>query len=366
MNSDKVSLKGSYLPAIGGVSVHISRLAELLSNDGILACVYSSSICKGFTESRFIVKDVHYPKLRYSTLQSLLWLLRYGIKDCSKIMHIHGHPVWDSPTLFLLLLILRKRVVFTIHDQMILSNLGGYPKILLYLLERVMNNRNIRWIVVNPTIKDQIERIRSNCINVSVIPAYLPLLADDTPLNYELESFIKTKSRIMSIYAHSTRKYKGKDLYGIDQAIRATAFVKKSIHDIGLIICIPGEVIKEQLMDYQQIIDESRILDNVLLFLKPVNNPVNLWRRSDIVLRPTLTDGDSLVIREAMSQGTSVIASDVVQRHEDVVLFKSEDVRDLSSKILHTLDMNNKRSKPSATGESNYELIKTIYASFNE
>src|ERR1035441_8925037 len=94
MEKIKVSIKGgAYLPNIGGVSIHISRLAEALLSDKMLGTVYSSTKMNNYVESRFIVKDASYSKLRYGTFQSILWFILYGIKDKSKIVHINGHQI---------------------------------------------------------------------------------------------------------------------------------------------------------------------------------------------------------------------------------------------------------------------------------
>jgi len=46
-----------------------------------------------------------------------------------------------------------------------------------------------------------------------------------------------------------------------------------------------------------------------------------LWKASDIYLRPTSTDGDAVAIREALSLGTPVVASDIVSRPQGVNLY---------------------------------------------
>lgn len=360
MKNFNVVLKGSYLPAIGGVVIHISRLAEALFDDGLLDCVYSTTNSNGYVESRFILKKADYPCSRYTTFQSLLWFLNFNNKNKKKIIHIHGHPVWESPTI-LLLLFFRYKVVFTIHDQMQLTDFERYPRLLLYILKEIFKHKNIHWIAVNQIIKVQIENLMQDCKNLSVIPAYLPPYRDNAPLDNEIDSFFKLKSKVVTIYAHSIREFKGKDLYGIDLALKSIALVKNTYSDIGIIICIPNEPDSDQLDYYLQIINDSKLFNSVLFFLKPLKNPLLLWQKSDIVLRPTLTDGDSLVIREAISQGTYVIASDVVRRPENVILFKNEDINDLTSKIIETL------GRPKLTEieqpPSNYELIKNIYSS---
>jgi glycosyltransferase involved in cell wall biosynthesis len=359
---NKVSIKGAFLPNVGGISIHISRLAERLANENQLECVYNTSVTSKNSEVRFKVKNSAYPFLRYGIFQSILWFFMHGIKDKARIIHMHDNPIWELPTI-IMLLILKKKLVYTIHDQMMLGDVNYYPKLLSTLFKKLINNKNIRWIAVNHTIKAQIENISLKCINIPVIPAYIPSISDDNPLNPEIENFIKSKSKIVSIYANYLRKLNNKDLYGIDLALKAIAKAKKHISDIGLVISIPNAPLinSDQVKSYNQIIHDLKLSDNVLMYFKPVNNPISLWRRCDIVLRPTLTDGDSLVIREALSQGTFVIASDVVKRPDEVILFKSENIDELSTKIIETLFKN--RSNSFKTDTDNYLLIKEIYAS---
>jgi glycosyltransferase involved in cell wall biosynthesis len=55
--------------------------------------------------------------------------------------------------------------------------------------------------------------------------------------------------------------------------------------------------------------------------------------QSDIVLRPTNTDGDSLTIREALFLGKPILASDVVARPPGTIIFKTRDVQDMIQKL---------------------------------
>lgn len=339
--------------------MHLSRLGEALSNDNLLDCVYSTANSMKVAESSFTVKNAFYPKLRYGTFQSLRWLINYLSRNNSEIIHIHGNPVWESPTL-LLLLVFKKKVVYTVHDQMILSDFNKYPRVLLFILRKIIIRKNIYWIAVNSQIKSQIESFSLSCKNISVIPAFIPSLQKGESLENEINNFINSKSKVISIYAHSLVDFKDKDLYGIDIALKAIKSVKHYYPDIGLIICIPKTPNNFQLHDYFKLINDLQISENVLLFLKPLNNPTLLWRKSDIVLRPTLSDGDSLVVREAINEGTNVIASDVITRPEGVILFKSENIDDLSKKIIDAL------VKPKTAIKNttclNYELIRNIYS----
>ncbi len=326
--------------------------------EGMLDCVYSTTNLGGYIEDRFCIRNAYYPKLRYTPFQSLRWLFNYLKKDNSDIIHFHGNPVWESVTLLLLVLI-KKRIVYSIHNQIVFSDLKRYPKPLFWIFKIASRSNLIQWIAVNVTIKSQLEETTGKRNNISMIPAYIPSDLNENPLNPEIELFIRSRSKVISIYAHSTSKLDGKDLYGIDLALRAINKVKHIIHQIGLIIIIPGRAGENELIEYNSIINELNLNQNVLILFKPLLNPNLLWRRSDLVLRPTLSDGDSLLVRESLSEGTPVIASDVVERPFGTIIFKSEDVDDLADKILNTLVIT-KNSKI-FNMHNNYELIKQIY-----
>ena len=57
-----------------------------------------------------------------------------------------------------------------------------------------------------------------------------------------------------------------------------------------------------------------------------------LFKRADLMLRPSLKDGSSISIAEALYFHCPVLASDVCERGKDVVNFKSGDILDLTSK----------------------------------
>ena len=59
---------------------------------------------------------------------------------------------------------------------------------------------------------------------------------------------------------------------------------------------------------------------------------------SDLFLRPTLTDGDAVSIREALYLGVPVVASNAVKRPEFVNLFENEDKEAFINSILKALE----------------------------
>ncbi|MEI2749894.1 MAG: hypothetical protein V9E88_14180 [Ferruginibacter sp.] len=75
---------------------------------------------------------------------------------------------------------------------------------------------------------------------------------------------------------------------------------------------------------------------------------------ADIVLRPTNTDGDALTIREAIYLNKKIVASDVVERPEGTILFKTRDTNDLEIKIEAAIEQDNQVNGKINKEEENY------------
>jgi len=78
-------------------------------------------------------------------------------------------------------------------------------------------------------------------------------------------------------------------------------------------------------------------LGNCFLIWEAPLSFIKLIIHTDIVLRPTNTDGDALTVREGLFLGKPVIASDVVIRPEGTKLFKTRDAGSLAQAIAQTL-----------------------------
>ena len=72
-----------------------------------------------------------------------------------------------------------------------------------------------------------------------------------------------------------------------------------------------------------------------------------LLAMSDVYVRPTLADGDSMAVREALDLGVAVVASDVVTRPAGCVLFATDNARDLAAAIAHAVPHVHADPKPS-------------------
>ena len=67
--------------------------------------------------------------------------------------------------------------------------------------------------------------------------------------------------------------------------------------------------------------------------LKSLPDACALWRIADVVVRATNTDGNPLMVQEALWCGVPVVASDCVPRDPEVVTFRSRRADDLAAKL---------------------------------
>jgi glycosyltransferase involved in cell wall biosynthesis len=118
--------------------------------------------------------------------------------------------------------------------------------------------------------------------------------------------------------------------YGMDLLVDAIWRVSMERPDVG---CIVMGVGAEATRILEMI--EQRDLTRSILMLGDVPHAecLHLMSRSAAFIRPTLTDGDSVSVREALALGTPVIASDAVSRPNGTILHVNGNSEDLARKL---------------------------------
>src|SRR5439155_104160 len=79
-------------------------------------------------------------------------------------------------------------------------------------------------------------------------------------------------------------------------------------------------------------------------------------RRSDVFLRPTRADGDSICVREALALGSRVVASDVVARPAGTFVFPSENPAALAETVFEAL-----KARPAPTADDGLAAVLSVY-----
>jgi len=318
----KVALFGTYPPPIGGTSIYIKRLADFLSDNNINIAVYD-------THGNGIKDKNYVKKIRYNKK----WLIRYLFTISEDIIHSHTHSWKDRAALVFISRMRRKKIIFTFHSLREERNdLTIFEKILVkYVLKKSNiiltageNERNklLKWGGINA--------------NVRVIPTFIPPKREKFYIPMFIKKFINAHKIIITANGSNMNFYKGDDLYGLDMFIDLCAKLKKD-YDIGFIYCLTEITDKNYYNKIINLINDFKLQDNFIL----VNENIELWpiiEKSNLFIRPSNSDGDSISVREALYYRVPVIASDVIIRPEGIILFKSRDNKDLYNKVVSVLD----------------------------
>lgn len=318
----KILIIGPAPQNIGGISIHIRRLINLLNQE----------FCFN------IVDEGH---CRYEGLFNLrsLNLIKYvQLIAKADVIHIHsGTDVLRSFHIIVCKLFFRKKVVVTVHRDPSIEKREGITKYLLAMCDHV--------IMVNKEGYDFVYK-KSNCC-YHLMPAFLPPMLDGEPqLPKPISEWIQEKkssnSCIMVSNAWNLVIHDGEDLYGLDQCIESMKLLKEQSNgvDYALIFVVASNTEQQERMElYKKRIADYDLVDKIMIWEEPMSF-VRLAIASDIVLRTTNTDGDAISVREALYFNKVVIASDVVARPSGTILYKTRNVEDLTEQIIKVSNNN--------------------------
>lgn len=266
---------------IGGVSIHIERLMHWLD---------ANQVAFDFCDYK----------------QESLW---HVIRKILKHNVIHIHP---SNPLFRVLLvtiskIFGKKVVFTVH-----GNLGRHSRI-----KNLMDKCAVRWCDVPILINKGSYEIATRWNRQSrLISAYIPPSEDGYIPEYALEIIREARDESKTIVSTnaSVRSFTNEreEIYGIDFLID---YFKD---DKNYFLCV-SDPSSQYATHYA-----GHDFKNVLFITEP-HSFYAVMKHSDLMVRCTATDGDSLSIREGLDLNIKVMATDCVDRPDGVVLFKYKD-----------------------------------------
>jgi len=309
---------GKIPPPIGGVTIHVKRLLLFLNKDNI--------------PFKFVeLKLINLPLI----LQNMFLY---------KNIFLHT----SNSKLRLILVVISKitpgRIIFTLH-----SNFGRYGYFRNFLDFLAIKIADVP-ILINQNSFDKANQINTNA---KLIPAFIPPL-DNMPLPLELSNKIDVFLRNNKEDVFCTNAFNLSIDKNNEEVYCGTALIKvfQKLKNKKLIFSDPSG-------NYRKFFGENKIHipSNVLMLTQP-HDFINILHRSDSFIRATLTDGDSLSVKEALYFKKHVICSDCVDRPEGVILFKTKNQEDLSDKILN---FNNYKISENHIANG-YDSIKIILA----
>lgn len=346
-------------PPYGGVTVYVKRLIGQLLKDGFTVGGYYSEFCT----DKEIINSLMFD--RWTWMQTGLFpfkIWKYLIETVPyKIVHSH-FSLEGMLYLWVLKTIGRKRIVVTVHNSMNSDYYKNTNRINRCFLNMMLKSRDVTWITVSEQGRQQLYEFPIKPITpVYVIPAYIPVHENHyAPLNEDMQRYIQSHDKIIAFYGHSFMINAGKDIYGFETAIWVfSKIIQKAEFNVGLVLCIADSSNSEKISFLHEYAKSYDVEDKIFWQIEAIDNIRTLWHETDIYIRPTSTDGDSVAVREALDEGAVVIASDVCKRPEGVVTYNWGNDNMLVELILSNLNVQRKIAKPDFRY---YHMMRNIYS----
>ena len=322
----KVLLIGPLPPPIGGVSVYLSRHKRLLERDG-----HDVSVLDPTKMSRLVY---------YTRLLSVP-LGRYDL--------IADHVQSFYVMLILLVTGMAGRTEFVDCNWRQLENWGGWKLRLCGAFLRRCKGVVLSGAHLASYYEEHGISLPEGKVRV-LDPFIPPLLEDEEAIlrTYPagVKEFAADRRPLIVANAFQIVFYRGVDLYGLDMCVELVAALRESYPRVGLIFAL-AEVGDAAYFDkMKRRIGELGIEDN-FHFLTGQRELWPLFRRADLMVRPTCSDAYGISVAEALHLGCQAVASDVCQRTRGTLTFANRDAEDFLLKCREALE---KAAAPLADG----------------
>lgn len=318
----RIAVLGPLPPPLGGVAVHVQRVIVKLKAQG--CAVFHFNTC---AEYRYRFTSLY--------LARLVFFLFYRRPE-----QVHMHTLYLSNGLreLALLMWLKKRLAF---EMVLIEHDCRY----LYTKSAAWKNR-LNGLLLDVEKHVYIgDRTAQSFIENAIVPAcetttegaFLPpdaIQEQHILLTYptELFPFLYRHDTVLLANAFELSLVNGKDLYGFDLCIKLVKEMRKKKHNVGLVFVL-GDVGDQAYFAFCMHMVKQYGLQEHIFVLTGQRELWPLMKLATLFLRPTLSDGASVSVEEALWCGTPVIASDVCQRPKQVKLFKTGDERDLQKVV---------------------------------
>jgi len=249
-----------------------------------------------------------------------------------------------------------KKIILTIH---------GFGNSKYNFINRLLNNCCNKIIIVNKNI---IPAKELNKMKFHVKPAFImPVISKEPILPNEIENIIQTarneNKRIIISNASKLKMYNNEDLYGLDLCLQLSLILKQNEFKFIFIFIVSRQ--EQQELYFKKIKTEIKKyqLEKHFYLIPTILSFSKLISKSDLVIRATNIDGDSISIREAIYLKTPVIASDAVERPTGTIVFKNRNLEELylkTSSILKKHIVNNEPDNYNNRIDTDFHFYKNL------
>lgn len=327
----QIMFVGPYRPPVGGVATHVERLTKACLSEGYKCCVLDI-----FNEEE---EGEDTPDWVYRLggckwargMKALFWLSKFN--SCTVHFHIASMDRFRIAGWPLLLATHGAQTrIITIHGGTFVQKCRRKGPLFCTYMRALLRSFDAVIVVNNEQAEFLIGELELDASMVHMIPAYIrpPESDTDTAIPIEVREAVKGR-RVIVGSGQPTR------IYGHDLLLKAVGKLDNR-DDLMVVIALysTGDA------EYLRMLDRMREgMSNCMFVYDLEPDEFNaLLAETDIYVRPTYTDGDSVAVREALANGCRVVASDCIDRPDGVATFKSgcdESLRDCLQRVICSL-----------------------------
>lgn len=286
----RVILVGKIPPPLGGVTIHVQRLKELLEQS-----------------ENYLVDYIDVQRF---------WKLFICKRGCTnEIIHLHTSRTIVRLLIYIIAKLTNRELVVTFHSYRNKSKSQ-------ITLDRYISKKIYKVIAVG----EDLFRLLQNEYkfnNLELVNPFIPPTKNELQVEIQSEKRFNGGEKTLCINAYTIIKEKNKDIYGLMDTLNLLIkFREYYNYKLNLYVVVGGVsdnqfyneikdyIVKEELDEFVKII----IGEPLIPYLKI----------SDIFIRPTLEDSFGISIAEAVYLGKHAISSNVCKRPEGSYVYKDE------------------------------------------
>jgi glycogen synthase len=307
----KVLLVGPYPPPHGGVSVHVAALRKELREAGVQSAVLDL-VPTPDAPPPAPPGIGSQPRRIRGGLDLVRTVFRHAQAGWTVHLHTNGHNLksWLITLACGAAARSAPRSIVTLHSGMLPAYRRRGAR-----ARRLLARLSCRWfswtVCVNREIESTLAGLGVPSHRLKLLPAFIPPRVKSGLLPADVESWMGRHYPILSTTAFFRSEY------GLDLLTEAVARLRSRLPHIGLLVMGSGELREPRALLARRGLHGAVLLAGDL----PHDECVKAIARSDVFVRATRADGDSISVREAVSLGIPTVASRVGTRPEGPILF---------------------------------------------
>ncbi len=316
----RILLIGDYPPPMGGIAVHVQHLHRAFSRDGVTCRVLD--ISKVEDPGQDIIGGRGYRRFSRALLRhaSAGWLLH---------LHTSGNnpKAWTVATAVAVAgQLFQAPTLITAHSGLIPQRFPRDRELRRRAKLALLRYSHV--VTVSEAVRETLLGLGLSPERCALFPAFCPGEVVPGAPPVLLASVRQRRRPLLSV------AYNASPVYGRKLVFEALSKLVPRHPGIGLALFGPGTGSPEYLADAERYDVAAQLEDFGEL---EHERALAVIKASDVFVRPTTADGDSVSVREALTLGVPCVATDVALRPAGTHVCRAGDAADLARKIEEAL-----------------------------